>query len=73
MAKKVTEAECKTKGWFWIADTQTCEKPRGIGEIKMTLTRGPGCDGPTHRAGIPVPKNLSSSVKNALLNASRKR
>jgi hypothetical protein len=72
MAIPTTKAECDKRGWYWNAKDGVCEKP-SIDDIKMTLTRGSGCDGPNHNTVIPLPANLSASVRNALLNASRRK
>jgi hypothetical protein len=66
----ITKAQCEAKGFDWNEATQTCSMPR-ISLIKMTLSRGPGCDGPGRIAVIRT--RLPMPVQKALLKAGRKR
>jgi hypothetical protein len=70
MAVPKTKEECDKKGWFWNAETEICEKPV-IVDIKMTLTRGSGCDDDEHKTVVPKPHKLAKSVRDTLLDASR--
>jgi hypothetical protein len=68
---KITKEECLAKGFDWNDEKQKCTMPR-ITLIKMTLSRGPGCDGPGRVATIRN-KSLPMSVRKVLLKAGRKK
>jgi hypothetical protein len=69
MPPKITKAQCEAKGFDWNEDTQTCTMPR-ITLIKMTLSRGPGCDGGGRAVTI---RKLPMAVRMALLKAGRQK
>lgn len=66
---KITRAQCEAKGFIWNEDKQTCSMPR-ISLIKMTVSRGVGCDGPSRV--VVIRKGLPLAVRKALLKAGRK-
>jgi hypothetical protein len=67
---RITKEECLAKGFDWNEEKQKCTMPR-ITLIKMTLSRGPGCDGPGRVATIRT--SLPMSVRKTLLKAGRKK
>ncbi len=67
---KVTKARCEAMGFIWNEKTQTCSMPK-ISLIKMTLSRGPGCDGGSR--AVVITKNLPLAVKKALIKAAKAR
>jgi hypothetical protein len=66
---KLTKAQCEARGFIWNEDTQTCSIPK-ITLIKMTVSRGVGCDGPSRV--VVIRKPLPLAVRKALLKAGRK-
>ena len=66
----LTKAQCEAKGFDWNETTQKCTEPK-ISGIKMTLTRGVGCDGPTRV--VKIQRRLPPAVRKALLKAGRKK
>ena len=67
---KLTQAQCEAAGFTWIEATQTCIIPK-ITLIKMTLSRGPGCDG--RNSVLTIRKPLPLPVRKVLLKAARKK
>jgi hypothetical protein len=55
-------------GFIWNEDTRTCTMPK-ISLIKMTLSRGPGCDGGSR--AVVIKKKLPLAVKKALIKAAK--
>jgi len=65
---KVTRAQCEAMGFIWNEDTQTCTMPR-IKLIKMTISRGVGCDG--GGSAVVIRKKLPLDVQKALIKAAK--
>ena len=65
---KLTKAQCEKLGFNWNEDTQTCTMPR-ISLITMTLSRGPGCDGPSR--AVTIRKKLPLAVQKVLIKAAK--
>ena len=65
---KVTRAQCEAMGFIWNEDTQTCTMPR-IKLIKMTISRGVGCDG--GGSAVVIRKRLPLDVQKALIKAAK--
>ncbi len=62
----ITKAQCEAKGFIWNEDTQTCTMPK-IKLIKMTISRGVGCDGGGR--AVVIKKKLPLDVRKALIKA----
>jgi hypothetical protein len=67
---KLTRAQCEAKGFTWNEDKQTCTIPK-ITLIKMSISRGPGCDGSS--SVLTIRKPLPLAVREALLKAGRQK
>ena len=66
---RITKAQCEAMGFDWNEEKQKCTMPK-ISLIKMTLSRGPGCDGPSR--AVTIRRSLPMAVRKALLKAGRK-
>lgn len=64
----LTKAQCEAKGFIWNEDTQTCIMPK-IALIKMTLSRGTGCDGGGR--AVVIRRKLPLAVQMALIKAAK--
>ena len=65
-----TRKECEAKGWIWNQKKQTCTEPK-ISLIKLSIGRGPGCDGSDKRSTSG--SKLKKSTRRDLLKASAKK
>ena len=68
---KMTKAKCESDGLNWNEDTGKCELPK-IGLIKMTVSRGSGCNG-GHTRVEEIRKRLPEATRRVLLKAAIKR
>lgn len=70
MAMPTTKAECEKLGFNWNDDTQTCTMPK-VSLVKLTISRGAGCDGRSE--AVLIKRKLPLDAKLALIKAARKR
>jgi len=68
MPMPTTKAACDALGFNWNPDTQTCTMPR-IKLIKMTISKGVGCDG--GGSAVVIRKRLPLDVQKALIKAAK--
>ena len=61
-----TKAQCKADGWNW--ENGKCSEP-SVGNVKMAIGRGDGCDGKTRI--VTLRKRLPRSLRLALIKAAK--
>jgi hypothetical protein len=65
---RITKAQCEAMGFTWNEENQSCTMPK-ISLIKMTLSRGVGCDG--RSKAVVIKRKLPLVVQKALIKAAR--